>query len=382
MKNFALLIVSFWVTVSAHAACDSYLQDAQKDPRKDLLFKKDCAIQDRFGAVRDYFTSIGINVNELAEYRMIRFIDRYNVDKAKTNETAPSLVYDPAPVTWQVWDSGMRSIFGNDHLPFVLFTTDGFNSRGRGFDHLNIANFNTILLKNSYGDVSRDHLNNRQSIDSTPGTYRSSVETIAGWTAHNKDVAGQVQQAQASMEAAQKNWESLVGASFSTIVAKNKGLNPNKATLSVPMTVSPQADGTYYVAFAPGNLVASQMSWLNTFVNENISRYRKGNPVMPPIELSALVQKWLVTIHPFADGNGRTSRAVQDVILANFKMPYAPAGDLQNDVLASYDTYIDETYAAMEKMVKSLEVCAEEYRQKKEKPSYACRTVHSIEQEN
>lgn len=42
-------------------------------------------------------------------------------------------------------------------------------------------------------------------------------------------------------------------------------------------------------------------------------------------------------------------------------------------VMEEFDKYVDLTYS-------SIESCAEEYRQKKEKPSYGCRTVQAMEQ--
>ena len=80
--------------------------------------------------------------------------------------------------------------------------------------------------------------------------------------------------------------------------------------------------------------------------------------IVSPIELSAIVQKTFVTIHPFSDGNGRTSRAVQDLILESFDMPYSPGGDLQNDVLEYPEVYIQNTYNSMESMLTFLEGCA------------------------
>lgn len=379
MKNLVLFAVSFWITVSAHAACDSYLQFTQKDPRKAALFKKDCDIQDRYNNVRTYFATIGINVAELTEYRAIRFVDRASFENARQKDLDPAQIYKPAPMTWQVWDYGMRSLFHNDDLNYVLFVTGGFDSRGLGFDYINFSNFNSVLLKNSFGDVSRDKLSGRVSRDSAPGTYRQAGDATVGWSTNDAQVNNLVQQSQLSMRMAQASWENSIGASFSAVVEKQKGLAPLAATFAVPMSVSIQGTG-YFVAYSPSDMVPAQISWINSFIKENLDRYRAGKGTMPPIEFSALVQKWLVTIHPFSDGNGRTSRAVQDTILANFRMPYAPGGDLQNDALEQYDTYVDKTYAAMDSMVKKLEACAIEYQQKIEKPSYGCRTVQSWEQ--
>ena len=382
MKKLALFFVSFWVTLAAHAECDSYLKLPQENPRKAKLFQKDCEIQDRYGKVKNYFAAIGINIAELAEYRLLRFVDRTSYESARQIEMMPSFIYKPAPTTWEVWDSGIRSIFGDDDLSFVLFKTGGFESRGLGYDHLKKTNFNAALLKNSKGDISRNHLDGIKDSSSVPGTYRHSGDDRVGWTASNSGPKDQVLTAQESMREAQALWENSIGVKFSDVVEKYKGKSPAQASFAVNMTFSPRAGGKYFVGFASSDMVPAQISWLNSFVKANIELYRIGKPVMPPIEFSALVQKWLVTIHPFSDGNGRTSRAAQDIILANFKMPYSPGGDLQNDVLETFDRYVDQTYYVIETMVRRLENCAEEYRQKKEKPSYGCRTVKSLEQKH
>lgn len=372
MKKFTLFFVSFWVTASAYAECDNYLQFQQSDPRKAMLYKKDCEIQDRYAKVQTFFSEIGINVAEVAEYRLLRFVDRTSYERARENEKSPAQIYDPAPMTWEVWDTGTRTIFGNDNLSFVLFKNDGN-------DYLNFSNFNTVLLKNAKGDISRNHLSGKNEPDAVPGIYRKSGAGQVGWTSYNPLDKDKVTASQHSIYMAQSNWEATMGSSFSTFVKHYKGHTPEQATFVVNMSVNTIDADKSFVAFASSDMVPAQISWLNSFVKANLERYRVGKPVMPPIEFSALVQKWLVTIHPFSDGNGRTSRAAQDMILANFKMPYVPGGDLQNDVLESFDKYVDQTYAAIESMVTKLEVCAEEYRQKKEKPSYGCRTVKSFE---
>ncbi len=378
MKKLALIFVSFWITSTAVAECDSFLQLPQQDARRASLFQKDCNIQSRYAKIQAYFSEIGINVAELAEYRLLRFVDRASFETARYAQTPPSEIYKPAPTTWEVWDTGIRTLFGNDDLAGVLYKTGGFDSRGLGYDHISIANFNAALLKNTKGDISRDKLTGKMDSDSTPGSYRKS--TRVGWTSYVADCRDKVSCSQNSMYRAQKAWEFDYGMNFNEVVKLNNGIKPEIATFVVNMSVTSEpTPGRSFIAYASSDMVPAQINWLNNFVKANIARYREGKPAMPPIEFSALVQKWLVTIHPFSDGNGRTSRAAQDVILANFKMPYAPGGDLQNDTMEEFDKYVDQTYAAMELMLTRLEACAEEYRQKTEKPSYACRTVQTME---
>lgn len=380
MKKFALFFVSFWVAVSAHAECDGYLKIEQTDARRASLYKRDCDIQSRYSSVQRFFSQIGINVADLAEYRSIRFIDRSTLNTAMVHQIHPTQIYRPAPATWEVWDSGIRQLFGNDQMPYLLFKSRGFNTNTPGMEKINFATINTVLLKNESNNISRDYLANKANRTSTPGTYRQAGDSAVGFTtSYDPNYQGKIDRSQNSMRRTQHQWEIEYGASFSTVVKHNGGLNPDQATFGVSMIALERADkSSMFVTYAPSDLVPTQISWIQSFVSASMDRYRVGKPLMPPIEFSAMVQKWFVTVHPFSDGNGRTSRAVQDFILATFKMPYAPGGDLQNDSLEEYDVYVDHTYEKMEALVAKLEACVDEYRQNK-KISYGCKTIDKIE---
>lgn len=71
-------------------------------------------------------------------------------------------------------------------------------------------------------------------------------------------------------------------------------------------------------------LVAKQMEDLFFWYNENKN-------VLHPVELSAEMHERLVTIHPFIDGNGRTSRLLMNLILLQNGFPIAILkGDAEN----------------------------------------------------
>jgi Fic family protein len=63
----------------------------------------------------------------------------------------------------------------------------------------------------------------------------------------------------------------------------------------------------HYEAPAAGRLVAEMKSFLEWFNAEDNT---------DPVIKSALAHLWFVTIHPFADGNGRIARAIADMSLA------------------------------------------------------------------
>jgi Fic family protein len=79
---------------------------------------------------------------------------------------------------------------------------------------------------------------------------------------------------------------------------------------SAPMRVVSGAIGrekVHYEAPAAGRLVAEMKSFLEWFNAEDNT---------DPVIKSALAHLWFVTIHPFADGNGRIARAIADMSLA------------------------------------------------------------------
>ena len=380
MKFLTLFFVSLSIGFSAAAACDGYLKIEQSDARRAALYKRDCAIQSRYSAIKHFFSLRGINVNEIAEYRMLRFIDRRAFGIASKNHLNPSLVYLPAPQTWEVWDSGIRSLFKDDNLDQVLFKTRGFNNKTPGFEHIDFAHINTVLLKNSKGNTSRDFLAGKVNRDSAPGTFRRNGDAQIGFSTKLEPFyQSKIDRSQDSMLRTQEQWEKDYGMTFQDVVRERNGILPDMASFGVWMKAIPNGDGkTMFVAYAPSEMVPVQISWILTFINASMDRYRVGKPMMPPIEFSAFVQKWLVSVHPFSDGNGRTSRAIQDFILATFKMPYVPGGDLQNDSLEEYDTYINNTYGHMEVMMSKLEKCMDEYRLAKD-ISYGCQEVKKLE---
>lgn len=132
-----------------------------------------------------------------------------------------------------------------------------------------------------------------------------------------------------------------------------------------------------HVSYARSELVASHIDWIRIFIKTLLKQYEMKNRLLSPVELSVFLQKWFVTVHPFADGNGRTSRALQDFILEKFDLPYAPGGDLQNDVLMDYFEYVDLTYGQMEKMLLKLEGCVNEYKTGLD-ISFACKVLRPV----
>lgn len=76
--------------------------------------------------------------------------------------------------------------------------------------------------------------------------------------------------------------------------------------------------------------------------------YEESKTQLHPVVLSAEMHERLVTIHPFIDGNGRTSRLVMNLILLQHGYPLAIIGGDYENRMAYYDA-LEKSQAALGK---------------------------------
>ena len=355
MKNYIALLI--FVAAPCVFACDSIIAN----------FPRDCAIQDRY-------TSLSIDISDVAEYRVLRFIDRSSWEKAKTARAPISQIYKPAPATWDIWDKAIRIIFGTTSFKGVLH--DQFQ-----LSIPTIQSMNKILLTD--GSTNITGMGADKSI--MPGSIRKNNHKSTAFCSDGKaDQRLLIAAVNESSVRFQKKWEALMGTTLLDLVQKqfpDIAVNETPvfdSQLSIGLAVCDRLnDKKEQVNYLPSGSVEEHLRWFVAFTTANLKRYQEKNPVLSPIEFAAFAQKWLVSIHPFSDGNGRTTRAMQDAILANFDMPFAPAGDLQDDVMIDFETYLEVTYQKMEAMLSTLENCAKE-RSTGARLSFQCLTTSEI----
>lgn len=341
MKKLLATVIIF-LSAQQALACDAVIEK----------FSRDCWMQDRLAKIREEYAKIGVDVDEIGEYKVLRFIDRNSWEKAKTFKKAPLDIYDPAPATWRVWERGIDSLFRNKQNKDVLFSQ-------LSLDQNTFAHINTVLLTDGTTSI-KDKITDQSK---KPGEFRSYSDKGVGFCAGNENESSYrmgIRRSEDSMERFQKRWESLLGVEFSEIVKKENGPNPRRADLKSGMYISSatcRGSRGVYIGYSPSSHVGDQIEWIRIFIKANLEAYQRGEPVLAPIELAAVVQKWFVSTHPFADGNGRTSRGIQDLIMANFGLPFVPAGDLQNDAMEEVEKYVENTYTKLDAMLTELEMC-------------------------
>lgn len=360
MKNiFVSLIVL--LAVKQALACDISIQK----------FSRDCALQDRLQNIRTEYAKLGVDVDEIGEYKILRFIDRSSWEKAKIFKKAPVDIYDPAPATWQVWESGIDSLFKGKKLKHVLFT-------GEHLDQTMFSHINTVLLTNGTTSIKDKSTDQKKK----PGEFRFKNDKGVGFCAGSESEINYrigIKRSEDSMERYQKRWESLAGIEFREVVKNAGGPDWHRADLKSGMFISQgncRGYNAVFIAYSPSNQVESQVEWIRIFIKTNLEAYGRGEAILSPVELAAVVQKWFVSVHPFSDGNGRTSRGVQDMIMANFGLPFVPAGDLQEDAMTDVEKYIENTYQKLESMLTTLEDCVQ--KRDKWRVPRACRTIEEL----
>lgn len=350
----SLILISSTLPVVAKA-CDDILLKSSAGLFGTKSFAQDCDFQNRYAQVKSIFSKYGKNVEDVTEYKALRFISQQDyLRNLQGKQLAPQKIYDPAPQTWEIWESGIdqaMKMYGakNSLLQRNYIQAD------------TISYMNKILMERGNVSLKDKEISSQASL----GVFRSYTDNSSGYCM-GEDSTEQnraLRNVRSSIAQFQSNFENRVGQSFVSLVKSKNGKWPEKASMDTGVNARDYACGRQlthsFMYYTPGYMVENQIDWVRIFVDEVLKSYKKGQPMLAPTELAAIVQKWIVSIHPFVDGNGRTSRGIQDIITRSFSVPFTPAGTLQNDALETLETYIQKTYYETDKMLKFLESCAQ-----------------------
>jgi hypothetical protein len=113
-----------------------------------------------------------------------------------------------------------------------------------------------------------------------------------------------------------------------------------------------------YMIYSEFDEVRPQLKkWLKD-INSSISTWGTQSPSGDPVLVAARAQKWLISIHPFTDGNGRISRLMMDLILRSLGLPSPALADQDQDVYTSETASADEVGRGLLRSIKIVEKCA------------------------
>lgn len=296
----------------------------------------------------------GITLEQISEYQAMRYIRRSDYESAKGRQIPPHLTYQlleadvNKPVEQRsslVWDNFVTGIgqVADDRARVQngsKFELNDLLRAHRGF----------YRLSNEVGDFGHDPL---------LGQLRPPNPNDRHWWRVKAD---DVPRVKAIVDKLNEAYEELglVPSALDTLYTENN-------YMTEVLRLKPATDGVGMAMYeSDSRAVAKHVNLLLSFIDANLAQARQGRAMiwkgrlLTPGELAFLSQQTLVQIHPFSDGNGRTSRFVQELILTSFNMPQGSSGDLMDDdVLTLHGDYYAKAMGASRQLLLSVDQCLE-----------------------
>ena len=311
-----------------------------------------CAVADRYTAVKIALKKLGKVPTQIADATAPRFIDRSTWEKvAADKKYSPWFIYDPAPETWAKWELG-RSII------------DGRAASNRRAGKPAMISLGWIL------DLHRREM---KGLISQPGVFRT--EGAAGAAVdHTKSIAlSDIENLVASPyrkpdQTPLVDW--TISACYEDVPYAVRAAHP-KPTLNeqvaevAPVTpkIFTDAEGVDrecgYFNYPKPAWIADELAQWEKNINDRTARLARGEPIDVLLTASR-AQKWFISIHPFPDGNGRTSRFIMDYLLESLGLPPPLLANFDRDLLSTEADWADEIGRGMLHTLDVLEGCVRE----------------------
>lgn len=340
--------------------------------------KKECDLTKNYRSIRSILDNKfdHLSLEKVTEYQAMRFVVRSDYDRARDTNTPIQKVYQikrtdynlpveqRSSVIWDNWEAGMKQLQGSRDKVLL----------GKGFsvDDLQKVHIGFFTLSKEEGD---DAWNPQE------GLFKAANDHDNYWWNFNSE----------SEAADAKRIVNEINAEYRqlglTEDTGNEDLdNVLRVKKSLKRQAADKADVIEYVdAIYSGDTRANRkhVDTIFKFTNAMFAQALKNEHMiwngrlLTPMEVGFLAQKFYVGVHPFAEGNGRTSRFILELFMTSFDMPHGSSGDLMsNDVLMNFKDYYQLAYDSTGRLMNNMIKCIDQY--KKKDPTaidYNCRIL-------
>ncbi len=312
------------MNVNPNSANPTLSTQAITDYKSKLV--RECELHNKFYELKSKLNEYSTNLEQISLYQALRYVDRSTYIWATQTNTPIPVVYqvsqaerqkpvsERSQIVWKNWARGIEQIGPTREALAQGLQVDLFF-----LEKIHVGFYTVGDESSELGEVR------------TPGTIKTFGTGVVSWpiatieeARHSKEIADQINKEHVEM-----------------------GLQPSSSETGADEVINRVLDVRDMTLF-PGNpeINAIHLKKLTNFLNLMLDQARADRPMiwknrlMTPGELAYFIQQYLVQIHAFYDGNGRTSRFWQDVILSIFNLPAGSSGDLMwNDMLSERGSY-------------------------------------------
>lgn len=349
---------------------------------------KECELSSKYKTLNEKLRSKHqISLTDISEYQAIRFVQRSWLNEAASLGKPVEVIYQILkdqyllPVSqqsgaiWDDWAVGIQQL-----EPLI----ESFKS-GKSFDLAALKKIHRGLfpfypLVDEHGDFAHEP---------NPGVLKPTISTAIDtywWELAPADIS--------SAQETVKN-ENVHYKRLGLLTEAPKGLPEYVSHILDVRVVEKRGDSSQKVTalFSGSNVVNRQNTELILSTVDKLMQKARagqhlllGDQLLTPGEMAYLLQQAYVRIHPFYEGNGRTSRFLQELILLSFNLPHGASGDLMDsDALDESGIYYQKAMQANLALIEKMNQCSDEYDQVARKKdvrtldqsqlSYGCRIL-------
>ena len=308
---------------------------------------RECELHKKYDELKNKVNEYSANLEQVSVYQALRYVDRSTyIWAAQTNTPVPVVfqvsktesdkpVAERSQLVWRNWARGIKQV-----EPTREALAEGLQV---DLPYLEKIHIGFYLV----GDESSD-----LGAVGTPGTIKTFGVGVVSWPIATVE---EMKRSKETADQINKNYFEM-------------GLQPTASETGADEITNRVLD-VHDMTLFPGNPQVNpvHLKNLTNFLNAMLNQARAGRPMiwknrlMTPAELAYFIQQYLVQIHAFFDGNGRTSRFWQDVILSSFNLPAGSSGDLMwDDMLSVPGDYYQKALAKSFEQLAQVDHCVNE----------------------
>ena len=314
-----------------------------------------CVAVDRYQAALSKLESKGVTpAARIADLHATRMINPPTwLAMRKASNYSPWFVYQPAPSTWGMWENGAAIIdnetaqnYADGHVPAVS------------------REFLMTVHKAALSGLSDQADQYRQQMELGRAWSRSNSLTKAQSEAlvkfehrslENKKLSLISWHPTSCLEDRDPEFQKWYPQQSTTDLTKWPEIDPR-----VFYVEKGHRKQCGYILYAPFPEVQAQLDkWLN-FLNTILKSWGTRHAQGDPLFTASKAARWFIGIHPYVNGNGRTSRFTMEYILKSIGLPSPILANMDYDIVSTEEEWALEIGRGIRRAILVAENCAKD----------------------